>query len=246
VSLFGYVSLNSAMGDTSGAGSFVTTPFHIANDFGKTGFDVRARYFLSGSITLPHFILLSPFAIGQTGNPFNITTGSDNNGDSVYNDRPYLVPNSTPKPISPGTISPVQTIAGCGTFAEPGFQPAGSSIVPINYCTGPALFTFNLRITKTWGFGTKPAVPDERRQRGQGGQPGGGGMPPGGGGTSTGKKYNFGLGVQLQNLFNNENLATPIGTLSSSKFGQSTQITGAPYTTDSALRRIQLNASFTF
>jgi hypothetical protein len=50
----------------------------------------------------------------------------------------------------------------------------------------------------------------------------------------------------MQNLFNNLDPATPIGTLSSAKFGQSTQVTGGPYTTDSALRRIALNASFTF
>jgi hypothetical protein len=254
VSLFGYVSVNSAKGDTSGAGSFVTTPFHIANDFGRTTFDVRARYFIAGSITLPHFVLFSPFVIGQTGTPYNITTGSDNNGDSVFNDRPYLV--------GAGAGS---TIAGCGTFAQPSSQPAGGTVVPINYCTGPSLFTFNLRVTKTWGFGASKNADADHSQRGgrSGGGPGGGGPPGGGppggggggrgggggfggGGTSTGKRYNFALGVQLQNLFANEDLATPIGTLSSPNFGKSTQINGAPYTTDSALRRVQLNASFTF
>jgi hypothetical protein len=257
VSLFGYVSLNNAKGDTSGAGSFVTTPFHIANDYGRTTFDVKARYFISGSINLPHYILLSPFMIGQTGNPYNVTTGSDNNNDSIFNDRPVFGASNGIAAGQPGT----NTIAGCGSFVQPPTTGAYTPI-PINYCTGPSLFTFNLRVTKTWGFGaSKNASADGRPQRGQGGgvpgmgagaPPGGGGGGsrgggmPGGGGTNTGKRYNVSLGLQMQNLFNNLDPATPIGTLSSAKFGQSTQVTGGPYTTDSALRRIALNASFTF
>ena len=68
----------------------------------------------------------------------------------------------------------------------------------------------------------------------------------GGGGTSTGKRYNLAFGVQVQNLFDNKDLSTPQGVLSSSNFGQSTQIYGQPYTTTSALRRITLQTSFTF
>jgi len=52
--------------------------------------------------------------------------------------------------------------------------------------------------------------------------------------------------VQVQNLFNKEDLSTPQGVLSSPNFGQSTQIYGQPYTTTSALRRITLQTSFTF
>jgi len=267
ISLFGFYSLNSAHGDTSGAGSFVSHPYDLQADYGRTGFDVRQRIFLGGSVTLPKYIQLSPFVIGQSGNPYNVISGIDINGDSTYNDRPYKVPNGyvSPVPVPSGTVPPVQSIAGCGTFAQPGYQPAGAKLAPINDCTGPALFTFNLRITKTFGFGasTKPAAGNA--QNGQGGAPppggGGHGGPPGGpggggrgggafgfggGGASTGKRYNFAVGVQLQNLFNNEDLAPPTSTLTSSQFGRSTQLTGGPYTTNSALRRIQLQASFQF
>ena len=68
----------------------------------------------------------------------------------------------------------------------------------------------------------------------------------GGGGTSTGKRYNWGIGLSMNNVFNNEDLATPQGALSSPKFGQSTQLDGNPYTTTNALRRIQLQTSFNF
>jgi hypothetical protein len=75
---------------------------------------------------------------------------------------------------------------------------------------------------------------------------GGGGGMFGGGGSSTGKHYNFALGLQVQNLFNNKDLASPNGTLLSQQFGQQTQLAGGPYTTNAAVRRISLQASFNF
>jgi hypothetical protein len=256
ISLFGYYALNSAKGDTSGGGSFITTPGNIAADYGRTGFDVRQRVFMGGSVTLPKTILFSPFLIGQSGNPYNVTTGADNNGDTVYNDRPQMVAAS----LANGTT--IKTISGCGTFAPQG-TVAGAPIAPINDCTGPALFTFNFRLTKTFGFGPSTAKNAGQQQGGdsgrqRGGPPGGGGGGSrgggggggpqmfGGGGASTGKRYNLAFGLMAMNLFNNENLATPVGVLTSPRFGQSTQLTGGAYTSNSALRKISLQASFTF
>jgi hypothetical protein len=249
VSLFGYYTLNSAHGDTSGAGADITTPGNIAADYGRTTFDVKSRIFLAGSISLPRYIQFSPFMIQQSGAPYNITTGLDNNFDTYFNSRPDLVTG-----LATANGSTIKTIPGCGTFAQPGLV-AGASVVPINYCTGPSEFTFNLRVTKTFGFGasTKPVA------SGNGGGPGGGhdhgggggggnrgGGGPGGGNQNTGKRYNLAFGVQVQNLFNNEDLSVPQGVLSSSNFGESTQIYGQPYTTTSALRRITLQTSFYF
>ena len=256
ISLFGYYSLNSAHGDTSGATSDISTPGNIAADYGRTAFDVRNRIFLAGSVTLPKYIQLSPFFLAQSGTPYNITTGSDNNLDTFYNDRPNLVTGVAPNG------STIKSIPGCGTFAQPGIV-GGAPVVPINYCTGPSLYTFNLRVTKTFGFGASTKANAGGQGGGPGGPPGGGGHGSGGGGggrggpgggpggmggggTSTGKRYNLAFGVQVQNLFNKEDLSTPQGVLSSPNFGQSTQIYGQPYTTTSALRRITLQTSFTF
>jgi len=46
---------------------------------------------------------------------------------------------------------------------------------------------------------------------------------PGGGGR---KPYNLNFSIQVSNLFNNVNLGTPIGSLNSTRFGQSTSIGG--------------------
>ncbi len=266
VSLFGYYSLNFAKGDTSGNGGAISTPYNIAADYGRTGFDTRNRAFLAGSISFPKFIQFSPFMIAQSGSPYNVTVGEDANGDTFFNDRPLRVTGLAPNG------STIKTINGCGTFAVPGTTgSSGSPSAPINACTGPALFTFNFRLTKTWGFGAMRNAQNTASARGQGG-PGGGG-PPGGdggarhggggggggrggggggfggggsGGSSTGQHYNFALGFQVQNLFNNKDLAAPNGTLLSPQFGEQTQLAGGPYTSNAAVRRISLQASFNF
>jgi hypothetical protein len=264
VSLFGYYSLNFAKGDTSGNGGAISTPYNIAADYGRTGFDTRNRAFLAGSISFPKFIQFSPFMIAQSGSPYNVTVGEDANGDTFFNDRPLRVTGLAPNG------STIKTINGCGTFAVPGTTGSnGSPTAPINACTGPALFTFNFRLTKTWGFGAMrnaqnatsgggpggpgggPHGPDGGGRHGGGGGGGRGGAGGGfggggGGGSSTGQHYNFALGFQVQNLFNNKDLAAPNGTLLSPQFGEQTQLAGGPYTSNAAVRRISLQASFNF
>ncbi len=181
VSLFGYYSLNFAKGDTSGNGGAISTPYNIAADYGRTSFDTRNRVFLAGSISLPKFIQFSPFMIAQSGSPYNVTVGEDVNGDTFFNDRPYRVTGVA------ANGQTVKTINGCGTFAAPGSQPAGSQIAPINACTAPGLFTFNFRLTKTWGFGAmrNAAVASAGQGASGGGGPhgaDGGGRHGGGGG----------------------------------------------------------------
>ena len=69
-----------------------------------------------------------------------------------------------------------------------------------------------------------------------------------GGGANTGRRYNLTFGVQGSNIFNQVPLGTPVGTLTSSKFGQSTNIggLGGPGGSSAAVRRITLQATFTF
>ncbi|HLI77457.1 MAG TPA: carboxypeptidase regulatory-like domain-containing protein [Acidobacteriaceae bacterium] len=256
LSIFGFYGLNFAKGDSSGAGSTLTVPYDIKADFGRTTFDTRQRLFLGGSVTLPWFIQFSPFAIAQSGNPYNVTLGTDPLQDSYFNERPYAVPLS----MANGTT--VKAIPSCGlAFVDGNANPnlaAGYSTAPINACTGPNLFTFNFRLTKAIGFGAKtaPSGGNGGGQGGRSGPPGSGGGrggrgggpggPGGFGGTSTGRRYSVAFGVNVQNLFNNTDLANPISNLSSTLFGQSINLAQGPYTQQSAVRRLSLQASFNF
>ena len=254
---FGFYVLNFAKSDTSGAGYFGSNPTRLNADYGRASFDVRSRLFFGGTFTLPFLINLSPFLVANSGSPYNIVTGIDTNGDTIYNDRAVSVPAGTP-----GTL--VKTIGNCGTFAPLGTNN-NFTTVPINACTGPATFTTNLRVTKTFGFGRYNRADDPRntQRNGQGGPPqggpgggpggrgGGGGRGGpgggfGGGGASSGRRYNVSLGAQAQNIFNIVDRTVPVGTLSSPSFGTSTQLAGNIFTTDSAVRRVSLQLSFSF
>ena len=249
LTLFGYYSLGFAKGDSSGGGAEVSQNYDLQADLGRTTFDRRNFGVVFGSISLPKFFQVSPFLITQSGQPYNVTTGNDVPADSFDNQRPEAVP------LSMVNGSSIKSIPGCDLgFTQPG-TVAGYGTAPINACTGPNLFTMNVRITKSIGFGEKTAS-----SSGRGGGSGGGGGPhigPGGfaggggghggfGGTSTGRRYSITFGGQIQNLFNNLDPATPIATLSSSEFGKSIVLDGGPYTLQSAVRRIQLQASFNF
>ncbi|MCU1223742.1 MAG: Cna B-type protein [Edaphobacter sp.] len=246
-SLFGYYALNFAKADTAGATYFPSTPFNIGADYGRAQFDIRNRLFLGGNVTLPYRISLSPFIVAQSGTPYNITIGTDLNNDTVFNDRPAFLPG--------------RSTASCSDASSFDANPGvGEARIPINYCSGPALFTTNLRVAKTFGFGPSTESnrgegqggpsgggPGDHGRGGMGGRGGPGGGMFGGGGASTGRRYNFTLGAQFQNLFNTENLSTPVGVLrSTSLFGKSTQLAGNFYTTNSAVQRILLQASFNF
>ncbi len=249
LSLGGYLVLNDAKADTNGITSFPSiNPYNIGLDYGRANFDTRYRAFLYGTLSLPYGISASPIVILSGGTPYNVTLGTDRNNDSVYNDRPVLGPANG---IAAGTVG-TNTIAGCGSFVSP---PAGVPYtpIPINYCTGPRLVTANIRLSKTFGFGGRTGPPEAANSGGPAvgrfgtvrrGGPGRGGPP--GLGSSSGKRYSFSIGVQGLNIFNNVDLSTPNGQLTSPQFGRSTQLEGRPFTTNSAVRQIALQTSFSF
>jgi hypothetical protein len=249
VSLFGYYVLNYANSDTSGASYVPSDPLDPALDYGRASFDYRNRIFMGGTLNFPKGFRLSPFLIASSGPPFNITTGQDVFGDARFNARPaFAACSGTP------ALNIVQTRFGCFDVSP---QP-GESLIPINDAEGPARFTLNLRLSKTFGFGrTKEATaaggPGGPGGGGTFGRPGGGPGRSGGGGErggfdqgATNRRYSLTFAVSARNTFNKVNLATPVGDLSSPLFGQSNGIAGGPYGSSTANRRIDLQATFGF
>ena len=60
------------------------------------------------------------------------------------------------------------------------------------------------------------------------------------------KRYALTFAVSARNIFNNVNVATPIGTLGTPLFGESNALAGRPYSDNTSNRRIDLQATFTF
>jgi Carboxypeptidase regulatory-like domain/TonB dependent receptor len=266
ISLFGNYRLGYAKSDTDGAGSFPSYSYDLTNEYGRSSLDVRHSLFVGGSIGLPFKIRMSPFIIATSGRPFNIITGTDSNGDTLFTERPTFAALAT------RCASLRLTNSFCDVS---GFDP--NAIIPRNYGRGPSFFNVNLRLDKTFGFGgsktTAAATPRTEPQGGGqipgvgggraggggvgGGRPGGGGGGFGGFGGSEGRSpYNLTLGLQFSNLFNNVNFNTPVGNLSSSRFGQSTSTSGGfgggfgggggGGGSNSGNRRIELQARFSW
>ena len=194
LSLNAYYSLNYADSDTAGANSFASNPYNLMADYGRAAFDIRNRFFVGGTITLPYGMRLSPFLTASSGSPYNITLGQDLIGSSILNQRPaFASPLSNPANV-------VNTQFGAfDKVPEP-----GETIVPINYLTGPSQFSLNLRLAKTISFGKLPEGKTGQigaRQNGGGGQRGGLARPPGpnfgGGGGAGAGRYSVVLSVNV-------------------------------------------------
>jgi hypothetical protein len=254
LSMFGYYVLNYSDSNTSGANTFPSVPGDLALDYGRATFDIRNRVFMGGTIGLPKGFRVSPFLIASSGIPFNITTGADPFQDSQFNVRPVFAPSCQ--------TALYVTKFGCFNTGTPDstYVP-----IPVNYGNGPGRFSLNLRLSKTFGFGrTVENVASGSPQmgggtfgrgpggmggggRGGGGGGGGGGGPTGmGGGAPSNKRYSLTFAVSARNIFNNVNVATPIGNLGSPLFGESNGLAGRPYSDNTSNRRIDLQANFTF
>lgn len=233
-SIFATYTYNRARSDTDGAGTFPSNQYDLSTEYGRSLQDIRHRLSIMGSITgLPWGIRLNPYIMAYSGSPFNITIGRDINGDTLFTERPAFATDLT----KPGVV-----VTRFGAF-DPNPEP-GQTIIPRNFGTGPSFFTTNLRISKTWGFGGERAVAagdatgGGRGGRGggggggrggRGGRGGGGGGMRGGGGDDAGttsQRFNLTFSVNIQNIFNNVNLSTPVGNLSSPLFGQSVSTAG--------------------
>ena len=195
----------------------------------------------------PLGLRFSPFIVAATGRPFDITIGRDLNGDSLFNDRPAIATD----PSAPGVVSTLY-----GLFNA---SPApGAAIIPRNYGDGPGMFSVNLRLSRTFGFGeptSSAAGPGGGFPSGGlmvGGPRGGGhrgGGPRGGGpfgDALTNHRYNVTLGLSARNLFNTVNLAPPVGNLTSPLFGTSNALAGGFFNTPTANRRIEMQLRFSF
>jgi hypothetical protein len=256
-------TFGKADGDTDGAGSFPSNSYNLQNEFGRSSFDVRHRFTFTGSFEAKWGIGVFPLIIAQSGAPFNITTGLDTNADSLFLDRPAFATDLTRPSVR-------QT-----PFGNFDLLPLpGAEIIPRNYGYGPSYFSVNLRVAKTFGFGSV-AGPPARAQtstvpgKGTAPQPANNGKTAAAQTANNGnasarparpaapparpedRPYRLTLSLFVANVFNHTNPGTPIGNLSSPLFGTSTSLSGFSQFTFGASaaqsnRSVSLRAQFQF
>ncbi len=153
-----------------------TDPYNFSQDYGRSSLDRHHNFTMIGSITGPKNIFFSPFVTLRSGAPYDVLLGQDIYGDNERNARATFAPSGA----SCGVGGVVCTTLG--NFATYNIaSPAIPNLVPRNYLTMAGLFSLNMRVSRTFGFGAKRAgaagaTPD------MGGGPGGGGPGGGGGG----------------------------------------------------------------
>ncbi|MGH9944391.1 MAG: TonB-dependent receptor, partial [Pyrinomonadaceae bacterium] len=164
-SIFANYTLGKTESDTDGAGTFPSNGLDLSQDFGRASFDTRHRVFFGGSFTLPWDLRLNPFITAFTGTPFNITTGLDNNGDTLFTDRPAFATEAT----NPAFVRDTP-------FGRFDLRPAANAPrIPRNFGQNPGYFAANVRLSKTFSFG-------DMGGRGAAAAANGDGQPPQGGG----------------------------------------------------------------
>jgi hypothetical protein len=228
--LNGNYSLSKTTNDTDGQGStlFPMNSYDTSGEFGRGSFDIRNRFTLFGTINLPwRKIVVNPFLVANTGPPFNIITGQDLNLDRQVNERPSFA--------GPNANCALSTIR-CTRFGNFNLVPLpGEEIIPRNFGKSPSSVVVNLRIGRTFSFGSvnRGNAAAARPAAGPGGPTavavGGGGPrtavgpggPQGPGGAPSEKRFNLNVSLYIQNIFNHVNLGTPVGNLSSPNFGES-------------------------
>ncbi len=243
VSLFGFYTLNYARSNTDGLTTFAANPYSSAGEYGPASTDVRNRVFVGGSVESRWGLRFSPFVSVQSGTPFNITTGTDLYGDTLFNARPGIATN----PDKPGLI---MTPYG---LLDPNPTP-GETLLPRNFGRGPGAVSFNARLSKTFGFGAMREGAGSGTGGGGGGH-GGPGGPFGGGfggmfnSPTTPHRYNLTFSISARNLLNHNNPGPIIGNITSPLFGQANSAAigwGGGFAENANNRRLELQMRFTF
>jgi hypothetical protein len=237
VTLFGNYRLGYAKSDADGVGSFPAYSYDLSGEYGNSALDIRHNFFIGGQISMPWGVRMSPFIVASSGRPFNITNGIDTNGDTRFTERPTFAALNQ-RCLERGLTN---------SFCDISDVSDVNQIIPRNYGRGPSFFNVNLQLNKTFGFGgsrsstVATTTPDAPRQGGgipgaTGGRGSGGGNRGGGGaggnrggggfGGGNDSPYNLTVGLEFSNLFNRTNLNTPVGSLNSNRFGESTSTAG--------------------
>jgi hypothetical protein len=165
------------------------------SEWAHSPFDTRHRYISNLNLRLPKDTSLAFLIFANSGRPYTMTTGKDNNGDQTTNDRPEGVPRNSL--TGPGTYNVNASFTKQFALRKPEAQKTASN------APGAA--------------GVNPSQPQIIV-----GGPGGPVVIPQGPGGNSAPGPKMSLSIQAQNLFNNTQLRGYSGVLTSPLYGKPT------------------------
>ncbi len=205
INFWGGYSLNKARTTDQGQSGNPFDPYDFSNEWARSPFGGLNFGYFGGSYQAPRNFTVNVFGIANSGNPFNITTGRDTNGDTFFSERPAFATDLN----EPGVV-----VTPYGAL-DPTPSP-GQTIIPRNLGRGPGFVIVTMSLGKAFKFG--PAIEPKT-------------PPPGAARTTDAaaaqtppkpppvqRPYTLAFSVNVTNLFNRTNEGTPIGNMSSPYF----------------------------
>jgi len=213
LSFWGGYNLNKTRNTDNGVSGSPFDAYDFNNEWARTPFGSLSFMYGGGSYQGPHGISVNTFMIASSGTPFNIITGRDTNGDTLFTERPAFATDLN----KPGVV-----VTPLGAF-DPNPAP-GQTIIPRNFGRGPGFVSVNLNLGKTFKFG-KAIEPKAPPAGGPGTTNAGTPAATSGGATHTPppkppiqRPYSLAFSVSINNLFNRNNQGNPIGNMASPYF----------------------------
>ena len=229
ISVFAYYGARRQHNDTFGPTSFPTQPYNVSADFGPSGLSfqpVGQRLFADATVKLPFHFTADGFVGAFSRSRFNITTGTDRNGDTQYNDRPAFATN-------PDATSVIYNTPYGKFDAVP--QPR-EAIIPYNYGLAPRTVFTAFEVSREFRFGPRPEPPAV----GMGAAKAGPALPKGE------PRYSLTFNLNAVNALNSTNPGTPVGVLTSPYFGKSISTNSVFGLTSAANRIVFVATAFRF
>ena len=182
--------------EPQGPNAFPSNQYDLKQDYARAP-GVEKQSLISALIwSLPRGFGSALFFNAHSGAPFDITTGTDLNGDTIFNDRPAFATDLT---------RPTVVRTGFGNFdTDP--MP-GQTIIPRNYGNSPSLFWVDFQVNKGFHVGPRPAARAAAPQPANGKPPAVAGPPE--------RPWELKFQIEAQNLLNHNNPGLPIGVLPS-------------------------------
>ena len=188
----GKMVFNKLYDESDGVDRFPSNQYNLRQDYARAATDAAQSY--SGGLlwSLPLGLQATLGAAAHSGLPFDITTGADLNGDTIYNDRPSPATDLT-------RASVVRTAFGNFDTAP----AAGQSILPRNYGTAPPLVWLDVQLGKDFHVGPRPQAASSN------------GRPA----PQPDRPWALGFTVEAQNPINHNNPGLPVGVLGAQPCG---------------------------
>jgi hypothetical protein len=208
--------------DVTNPTTFASNSYELLQDYGRAAQPTQQLY-VGGTVQLPLGINMNLFASTQGGVPFNITTGTDLNGDTIYNDRPAFATAPTAQSVLYKTAF--------GSFdANP--QP-GEPIIPINYGHSPNFGFMEVSANRSVKLGPRRSAAVA-------------GKDAAGKDAAGERRCTLTFSVDAVNALNHTNGGIPVGVLSSPYFGRSVSQNALFTLNTAANRAIFLQTTFSF